>query len=346
MFDTVYYSNTIAQWLIGVGVAFGIIIVLKAAQRLLIWRLKKMAQRTVTDLDDLVVDMLGHTRFFFILTLALDAGGHLLTLPHLATRILDQVAVIGVLLQVALWGNQLVAYSLGKYAKAAEGESASGATALLGIVIRIALWSVIVLLVLDNFGVNITTLVAGLGIGGIAIALAVQNVLSDLFASLAIILDKPFVNGDTIMVDSFTGTVEKIGLKTSRLRSVTGEQLVFSNTDLLKSRIRNFHRMQERRVIFQLGMAHDTPVDKLEGIPAAVQALVEREENARFVRAHFKDIGLAALGFEIVYDVLDPDYIVYMDIQQRLNLGICRVLEEQGLSFARNVPLAPSPAAK
>jgi small-conductance mechanosensitive channel len=337
--DYVFYGNPLDRSLISAGIALGIVLVMKLAQRIIIHRVKKIALRTTTDLDDLVVDMLGRTRFFFILAVALDAGLHSLTLPPSVIAIIDKATVIGVLLQVALWGNQIVAYFLSKYASGGEDTGVSGASALLGIIARIVLWSAIVLLVLDNFGVNITTLIAGLGIGGIAIALAVQNVLADLFASLSIILDKPFVIGDNIMVDSFTGTVEKIGLKTSRLRSVTGEQLVFSNADLLKSRIRNFHRMQERRVIFTVGVAHDTPVARLADIPQAIHTMLEGEENVRFVRAHFKDIGLASLGFEVVYDVLDPDYLVYMDVQQRLNLGICGLLEERGIMLARTMQM-------
>ena len=337
--DYEFYGNSLSRWMISAAVVIGAILLMKIVQHLAIRHLRKLALRTAIDFDDLLVDMLGRTRFYFILAVAIDAGMHSLALPRALSHILDQVTIIGVLLQVALWGNQLVAHFLKKYAHGGDDTTVSGASALLGIIARIVLWSAIVLFVLDNFGINITTLIAGLGIGGIAIALAVQNVLADLFASLSIILDKPFILGDNISVDAFNGTVEKIGLKTSRLRSVTGEQLVFSNADLLRSRIRNFHRMQERRVIVAIGVAHDTPASMLENIPDAIKAMFEGEQDVRFIRAHFKEIALASLAFEIVYDVLNPDYLVYMDVQQRLNLGICRLFEERGVRLARTMQL-------
>jgi small-conductance mechanosensitive channel len=203
-----------------------------------------------------------------------------------------------------------------------------------GFILKLVVWSVILLLVLDNLGVNITTLVAGLGVGGIAIALAVQNVLGDLFASLSIVLDKPFVIGDFIIVDNFLGSIEHIGLKTTRVRSLSGEQLIFANSDLLQSRIRNFKRMYERRVVFSLTVIYQTPYEKLIKIPQIVREIIESKESVRFDRAHFKEYGNSSLNFEIVYWVLSPDYNKYMDIQQAINLDIFRTFEAEGIEFA------------
>jgi small-conductance mechanosensitive channel len=177
-------------------------------------------------------------------------------------------------------------------------------------------------------------LVAGLGIGGIAVALALQNVLGDLFASLSIILDKPFVLGDFIIVGDLLGVVEKIGLKTTRVRSLSGEQLIFANSDLLSSRIRNFKRMQERRIAFGFGVLYQTKPEQLEAIPGMVKGIIEGQENARFDRAHFKGFGESAYDFEVVYFLNTPDYVAYMDCQQAINLGICRGLAERGVEFA------------
>ena len=171
---------------------------------------------------------------------------------------------------------------------------------MLGFVGRIVLWSVVLLMILDNLGVNITALVASLGIGGIAVALAVQNILGDIFASLSIALDRPFAIGDFIVVGDVLGTVEYIGLKTTRIRSLSGEQIVFSNADLLKSRIRNYKRMTERRVVFGFGVVYQTPHDKLERIPAMVREVIEAQPKTRFDRAHFKEYGDSALAFEAV----------------------------------------------
>jgi small-conductance mechanosensitive channel len=215
-------------------------------------------------------------------------------------------------------------------------EDAAGATTVnaLGFIARAGLWWVLLLMGLSNLGVDITAFIAGFGIGGIAVALAVQNVLGDLFASLSIVLDKPFVIGDFIIVDDLLGTVEHVGLKTTRLRSLSGEQLVFSNSDLLNSRIRNFKRMYHRRVVFEFGVTYQTPYEKAARIGALVREIVEAQEKTRFDRAHFKEYGDFALVYEVVYHVLEPDFNVYMDIQQAINLEIFRRFEEENISFA------------
>ena len=204
-----------------------------------------------------------------------------------------------------------------------------------GFIAKLVLATIAAILILDNIpGVEITALVASLGITGIAVALAVQNILSDLFASLSIVLDKPFVIGDFIIVDNYMGSVEHIGLKTTRVRSLSGEQLVFSNNDLLKSRVRNYKRMAERRVVFSIGVTYQTPLEKLKQIPATIREIIELQETVRFDRAHFQGYGDFALMFEVVYYVLDPDYNRYMDIQQAINLAIFQLFEEQGIKFA------------
>ncbi len=195
-------------------------------------------------------------------------------------------------------------------------------------------WSLILLLILDNLGINVTALLAGLGIGGIAIALALQNVLGDLFASLSIMIDKPFEIGDFIVVGEFRGTVEHIGLKTTRIRSLSGEQNIFSNTDLLQSRIRNFRRMSERRVEFRIEVTYQTPLEKLQKIPEILQNIITAIEKTRFDRSHFKEYGESGLVFETVYYILSSDYNLYINIQQRINLEIFRIFKEEKIEFA------------
>ena len=216
-------------------------------------------------------------------------------------------------------------------------ESNAGAVTTLtsvGFVLRMMIWVMLILIGLDNLGVNITTLIAGLGIGGIAVALALQNILGDLFASFSIVLDKPFVIGDFIIIDDCMGTIEHVGLKTTRIRSLSGEQLIFSNGDLLKSRIRNYKRMFERRVVFSLGVVYQTPYDKISQIPEMIRQAVEKNSQVRFDRAHFKAFGDYALLFEVVYWIQDPDYTIYMDIQQAINLDMFKQFSEAGIEFA------------
>lgn len=195
-------------------------------------------------------------------------------------------------------------------------------------------WSLVILLALSNLGVDISTLVASLGVGGIAVALAAQNILGDLFASLTIVLDKPFQVGDFVVVGAQRGTIKAIGLKTTRINSLDGEELVLGNNDILNSRIQNFKRMQERRVVFRFGVTYDTPSTQLEQIPEVCRRVMEGLESVRFDRAHFAAFGASSLDFEVVYYVEGNDYLLYMDRQQSINLGLVRELESMDVSFA------------
>jgi small-conductance mechanosensitive channel len=295
-----------------------------------------IARRTASELGDHVARVIARTQLWLLFPLALYAGASALELPAKLERLIDFLVLVGLLLQVVLWVNNFIGYWMERQVEKRRGVDGEGVTALtlLGFTARVVVWALMLLLILDQLGFDITALVAGLGIGGVAIALAVQNILGDLFASLSIVLDKPFVVGDFIIVDDFVGTVEYIGLKTTRVRSLSGEMIVFANNDLLKSRIRNFKRMYERRVVFTVAVTYDTPLDKLEGIPAFLRAAVERRKQIRFDRAHFKEFADSALVFEVVYYVLTPDYNLYMDTQQAINLEICRHFREQHIEFA------------
>jgi small-conductance mechanosensitive channel len=251
---------------------------------------------------------------------------------------LGSLAVIALIFQVGIWGNALLRAWAADYRRRNEEQLGGARVTTLNAILfvaRLALFSVVALLALDNVpGVNVTALVASLGIGGIAVALALQNVLADLFASLTITLDKPFVIGDFVIIDSYLGSVEHIGLKTTRIRSLGGEQLVFSNNDLLTSRIRNYGRMQKRRVVFEFGVLYQTTADQLEAIPGEVRAILADMEQVWLDRVHFKSFGDSSLVFEVVYYVDDPDYNLYMDKQQEINLALVRRLADLGVEFA------------
>ena len=332
----VFYGNPVWAWLLAAVVIILVAVILYVLRSFIHRRLAEFAERTATEVDDLVADLLGRTRLWFLVAISLYAGSLALTLPAVATRVIGTIAVLTLLIQVGIWGTALVSFLITGSVKQKLEEDAATATSMvaLGFIIKLALWAVILLLALDNMGVDITALIAGLGIGGIAVALALQNVLGDLFASLSIVLDKPFVIGDFIIVDDLLGTVERIGLKTTRVRSLFGEQLVFSNSDLLNSRIRNYKRMLERRIVFSLGVTYQTPYEKLAAIPEMIREIIEAQEMTRFDRAHFKEYSDFALKFEIVYYVLVPDYNTYMDIQQAINLTIYEQFEKEGVGFA------------
>lgn len=195
-------------------------------------------------------------------------------------------------------------------------------------------WGIGLIFMLDNFGFKVSSIIAGLGIGGIAIAMACQTILTDLFSSFAIIFDRPFEIGDFIIVDQYLGSVEHIGIKTTRIRSLGGEELVFSNSDLTKTRIRNFKRMDKRRIIFQFGITYDTATDQLQQIPEIIKNIITGIEKTSFDRAHFFSFGNSGLIYEVVYYVLSNDYNIYMDIQQELNISLKKELENKGIKFA------------
>ena len=331
-----FYGNAIWRWFLALGIILFVWFVVRILMKLVIQRLHRIAQRTATQFDDLMIDLLERTKLLFVIVLSFYAGSLALDLPDPAGRILGIAFILMLLLQAGFWGNAFASFWINRTVRRRMEQDAGTATSIaaLGFLAKIAIWAIVVLLALDNMGINITTLVAGLGISGIAIALAVQNILGDLFASLSIVIDKPFVIGDFIIVGDLMGTVERIGLKTTRVRSLSGEQIVFSNGDLLSSRVRNYKRMFERRILFSFGVVYQTPPDVLERIPTMVREIIEAQENVRFDRCHFKSFGDSSLDFETVYYVLLADYNVYMDRQQAINLAIARRFEEQGIEFA------------
>lgn len=336
--DFVLFDNPVQEWLIALGVAAAVMIGLRVFLSVVLRRFKAFAERTVNDVDDLIAELLDRTRFGFILLIGLWAGSIYLDLPAEVDDALGAILTIGVLLQAGVWGNGVVSYLLERYRKEqADGEIDSGLVTALGVVgfiARFAIWVTVLLAALARLGFPITTFVASLGVGGIAVALALQNILSDLFASLSIIFDKPFVVGDFIVVGDEVGTVEHVGLKTTRVRALTGEQLIFSNSDLLSARIQNFKRMNDRRIVFAIGVEYGTPPERLEDIPRIIRSVIESIDHTRFDRSHFKGFGDSSVDFETVYFMDVPDYDAYMDVQQAINLELYRIFEEKGIAFA------------
>jgi small-conductance mechanosensitive channel len=322
--------------LVALAVMLGTVVALRLLQWFTRRKLTRLAASTSTRWDDHAVTALGKTRFLFLLAMGFYAGSMTLELRPAYAAALQSFAAIALLLQGGAWLNTVLrAVIEERQEQAMEEDPARVSTvSMLGFLARLALWSVVLLLLLDNLGIDITALVAGLGIGGVAVALAVQNILGDLFASLSIVLDKPFVVGDFLVIGDLMGSVEHVGIKTTRVRSLSGEQLVFSNNDLLTSRIRNFGRMRERRVVFTLGVTYQTPRDRLREIPQLIRQAIEAEDNTRFDRSHFSEYGNFSLNFETVYYVLSSDYAEYMDVQQAIYLRIHEAFEQAGIQFA------------
>lgn len=247
-------------------------------------------------------------------------------------------AVIGatLIVQVGLWLGSFLREVVARYAerKTTDRSTLTNAMSLVQVFINIAVWSIVALVLLSNLGVDVTALVAGLGIGGIAIGLAAQSIFADLFASLSIILDRPFMRGDFVVFGDHMGTIERIGIKSTRIRSLSGEQIVVSNANLLKETIRNYQLLYERRAQIRLSVSYHTPPDKAAPIPGILRDAVTSRQKTRFERAHFKEFGEQALIFEVVYFVLDPDYRLFMDTQQEINFEIMRAFAAHGIEFA------------
>jgi small-conductance mechanosensitive channel len=335
--DHIILANSVRQWLTALAVALAAFLALLLIRFLLVGRLSELAKRTTTEVDDVLVELVARTKPYFLAAAALVFGSHFLQLPATLDIYFDATFALVLLVQCGLWGSAAIDLWIQRQAgmKAARSDVASVTTIrALGIGAKLVLWVIVFITALDKFGVNVTTLVTGLGIGGVAIALAVQNVLGDLFAALSIVFDKPFDVGDSIAVDQLQGTVERIGLKTTRLRSISGEQIIISNSELLKSRIRNYKRQLDRRVVFITDIVSDTAPETVARIPGMIRELVSAQQPVRFERSHFVQYTDSALRIETVYYVLDADYSRYLDIQQTINLELLRRFKAEMIELA------------
>jgi small-conductance mechanosensitive channel len=338
--DRVFLGNTVSQWITFGAVLAGSCIVVWLVRAVVIARLKKWAERTTTRVDDFIISLINDIRFILIFPALVLLATRGLVLPGHIDRIVYIVAMVGIAIQLIMSSRLLIDFGLktllNKH-RGADGQPDPTLVSSLGVlrvIAMIIIATVVVLLALDNLGIQIKPLLAGLGIGGIAVALAVQNLLSDLFGSLTILMDKPFVVGDSITVGDKSGTVERIGIKTTRVRATSGEQLVFANSDLLGSRLHNFKRMQERRVQFSIGVTYETSPDLLAKVPEIIKEAVLRQKSVRFDRCHLKLLNTSSVDFETVYFVTTSDYGQYMDVQQAINLELLRRFGQEKIEFA------------
>ncbi len=326
------YHNTVGGYFFSLALFFVFLVVFGIFQKLVLRHFEKLAKKTKTDIDDTFIEIIKKIKPPFYSFLAFWLAVKSLTIGDFLTKVINAILIIWIVYLVIEAVQIILDYWLKKKSK--QEHIASARASLVGKIIKWILWSFGLLLVLDNLGVNITSLVAGLGIGGIAVALAVQNVLGDLFSSFAIFFDKPFVEGDFIVVGNEMGTVEKIGIKTTRLRSLQGEEIVVSNRELTSATIHNFKRMQERRIVFNIGVVYGTSQEKMKKIPQIIKEIFKKINLARLDRVHFKEFADSALVFEIVYYVSVPDYNAYMDTNQEILLSIKEKFEKEGIEMA------------
>jgi small-conductance mechanosensitive channel len=334
-FNRLLLGNPVSDWLLATACGAVAWLLLLLIRKFVESRYKKISSGSHPTLLRLLVYLLGHTTQVLFLAAAVSVALEVLTLPDKMQRGVSIAVKILILLQIGLWAGRAVRFYLElKELERGADRVFAGSLDIINFVARILIWTLLILVALDNLGVNITALVAGLGVGGVAVALALQNILGDLFASLSIALDKPFMVGDSLTIDTFVGRVEHIGIKTTRLRSDSGEQIILSNADVLKSRVRNFGRQEEQRILVTIRATFDTPAEKLKALPILLEKIVREQAVVRFERCHLRTLAESSFLFELSYFVQQPAVNSVLDIQQAVNFRIIEELRQLGVEFA------------
>lgn len=328
---SIFLQNTLTDFITAAGVFVLVYAFLGFFKKYLIHILKRLAKKTKNYFDDAFVGMLEHLNWPFILVASIYSGSRFLEMPYVIDKAVAYISLaiaVYYFIKAIFKGIDVFTESV------TENGEGSSIVNLMGTLIKIAVVIIMVLVFLSNVGVNVSSLIAGVGLGGIAIAFALQNILSDLFSSFSIYFDKPFKPGDFIIVGQDMGVVQKIGLQSTRIKALQGEELIISNRELTSARVNNYKRMEERRVPFTIGVEYSTPLSKLRKIPKMVRDTVKKQDKARMDRVHFKSFGDFSLIYEIVYYVENSDYTEYMDIQHAINMDLVRKFEKEGIQFA------------
>jgi len=333
IFQKIFIGNTVLAY-IKAGILFaGAIIVLLILNKVVLNRLRTLASKTETRIDDFVMRLIERSVVPLLFLGAFCFAITHLTLTDTVKKVLNAFAIAFLVVQATRFLITVLTHIIEGGIPVQAGESKKTSHTIV-VVIRVVGWGVAIVFLLDNLGFNISAVVAGLGIGGVAVALAAQTILGDLFNYFVIFFDKPFVVGDFIIIGEYLGEIEHIGIKTTRIRSLSGEQLVFSNSDLTSSRIKNYKRMQQRRVVFKVGVVYQTTLEQIKNAPQIIKEIIEKMEGIRFDRAHFMNFGDFSLDIEVVYYVTTGDYNIYMDKQQEMNLKIKEAFEKEKIEFA------------
>ena len=333
--DQVIWGNSVYTWIVAFAIILVLCTIIKLFKSLVLKRIKNWVQRTNTDWDNFAVRITESALIPLLYVSAVYFGIKTLALPDKADDIIHLAYLVVFtffILKVISAAFRKFVYSFIRREENSEGKEKQAAGLI--IVINVLIWILGVIFLADNLGYNVTTLIAGLGVGGIAIALAAQAVLGDLFSYFVIFFDRPFEIGDFVVVGNDNGIIEYIGIKTTRIRTLSGEQLICSNTDLTNSRLQNFKRMERRRIVFSLGVTYQTTHEQLSEIPGLVKEIITSKPKLQFDRGHFSGYGDFSLNFEFVYYVLDPDYTIYMDNQQAVYLEIFAKFAAKEIEFA------------
>ena len=328
------FGNSMNDYVFALALFLVALALLKIVQLVVISQLNKLALKTTTDLDDTFIKMVKSFNPPFYTFLAFWIGLRPLEITGFAEKAVTAVLIVWIVYQVVIAAGIFIEDVIFKKFAKDKDPNTQSALRILARLAKGALWGLGIIVLLSNLGVDVTGLLAGVGIGGIAIAFALQGILADLFSSFSIYFDKPYKVGDFIIVGDKMGVVQAIGIKSTRIRSLFGEELIISNQQMTSAEVMNYHDMAERRITFGFGILYETPYAKVERVPEMVKNIIEATDTTRFDRAHFKSYGDSSLDFEVVYYVLDGDYNLYMDIQQEINLGLFKKFEDEEIGFA------------
>lgn len=343
-----WWGNTPQQWTVAIAAATLVMLAWFLLRAHVARRARQLAASSAPSGIRLVSALVAQVKVFPLLALSLALASKSLVFPPPVETLATDVIVILLALQCGVWATTALRFWLREQHAGVAGGEARPETPTLTIVdfvARVLIWTLVGLVALDNLGVNITALLTGLGIGGIAVALAVQNVLGDLFASLSIALDKPFLPGDTIEVDTVSGVVEHVGIKSTRIRSGSGELVIVANADLLRSRVRNYGRALERRKLFPLCVSYGVPVERMRDVPAMVESVVRSRPGVRFERCHLRLLGENGAVFEVAFHSESPDFEALALAEHEVNLRLLEVFAREGITLAyptRTVMMARS----
>ncbi|MBT3463761.1 mechanosensitive ion channel [archaeon] len=333
LLSQVYYQNTGYKYLIAISVFIGVVLSLILFRNYILNLFKKLAKKTENTLDDLVIEFIEEMHGPLFVFFGIYLGAQYLILSAFLDKILRYMIVFFSIYYIIRGLSKVIDFLVHRQTNKRDDDDDTIAFAL-GIMGKVTLWTIGLLFILSNLGINVMSLVAGLGVGGIAIAFALQKILEDIFSSFSIYFDKPFQVGDYIVIGDDSGTVKKIGLKTTRIRHLTGQELVVSNRELTSSRIHNYKKMKKRRISFEIGIEYGTSIKKQKKVLTLIKNLFDKQETASLDRVHFKSFGASALLYEIVYFVKNKEYNDYMDIQQEINFDIREAFEKEKIEFA------------
>ena len=336
--NNTFWNNPIKNYFIALIIFFLIIICLKILKRFLIEKIRKIADHQQADFLNLLVKVISFVNLPFYILFSLYISFQFLNLPVITNKFVLYPLVILTAYYFIKAGQEIIDYGAEKVIRIQktkeEGEFDPSIIYLFSKALKVLLWILVIVITLQSLGYNITALVAGLGIGGVAIAFALQGILSDIFASFSIYFDRPFQIGDYIVVGDDSGTVKNIGIKSTRMQTLKGEELIISNKQLTEARIHNYKKMKKRRNAFTLGIVYNTPTEKLRKIPLILKKIIEKFELVELDRVHFGKFGEFSLNFEIVYYLNSADYKQHMDIQEEINLQIKEGFEKENIEFA------------